>query len=664
MLSERAPDAAPVHRAENLDVPDGIEPEPFGDAGLDQLQNSRDRGFRIVRGHEIEIAVAGWGSQLGHIALVDPMGVDDDPARRRLPEDFGEPHHRNGPRPDDVRQDLPGADRRQLVDVAHDEQRRVVRNGPQQRLHEQDVDHGGLVDDQEVAVEGVALVALEAAGLGIDFEQPMNRPGLESRRFGHPLGRAPGRGAEQHLDALDPENAQDRLDDGGLADARPSGDDERLAGQRQPDRVALAVGEREAAALLDPGDGLQRIDRWPGKLAAGDSDQPLGDGLLGAIEAGKKRAIGLADPVGDHGAFGHLEIEGGADQVRRGLEQALRERYQFLGRQPAVPFVHRLGEGERNAGPETDHRRLLEPEPHRDRVGRLEADAADVAGQAIGVLRHHLHGVRAVGLVDPHGAGRSDAVRVQKHHDLADDLLLGPGAGNSLRSNRADAVNLLQTTRLRLDRVEHLLAERPDEFLRVDGTDPADHSRTEVFLDALDRRRRGGLEKPRPELLSVGSVVDPFARRGDPLARRDRRRLPDDGHEIAMPARLGSENAEPVLFVVEGDPLDQTGQQFLRSRLRFRPHPANDRLPRRSAQALQYAIRAALSMPMGRLATFGRYPPRSPRQGPPVTRASTEPPLQLPSFAAAHRREIAAISAEEPVRLEHCPLHKRSRGIN
>ena len=114
------------------------------------------------------------------------------------------------------------------------------------------------------------------------------------------------------LDALDAENAQDRLDDGGLADARPAGDDERLAGQRQPDRVALAVGEREAAALLDPGDGLQRIDRRPGKLAAGNSDQPLGDGLLGAIEAGEKHAVRLADPVGDHGAFGTLEIEGGA----------------------------------------------------------------------------------------------------------------------------------------------------------------------------------------------------------------------------------------------------------------------------------------------------------------------------------------------------------------
>ena len=48
------------------------------------------------------------------------------------------------------------------------------------------------------------------------------------------------------------------------------------------------------------------IDR-PRKLAAGDCDQPLGDGLLGAIETGKKHAVHFTDPVGDHGAFGHLE---------------------------------------------------------------------------------------------------------------------------------------------------------------------------------------------------------------------------------------------------------------------------------------------------------------------------------------------------------------------
>jgi hypothetical protein len=63
-------------------------------------------------------------------------------------------------------------------------------------------------------------------------------------------------------------------------------------------------------------------------------------------------------------------------------------------------------------------------------IASLEADAPNVTGQAIWVLGHHLNGVRAVGLVDAHGARPSDAVGVQEHHDLADDLLFGPGVGD------------------------------------------------------------------------------------------------------------------------------------------------------------------------------------------------------------------------------------------
>ena len=82
---------------------------------------------------------------------------------------------------DDVGQDLARTDGGQLVDVADDQQRGIVGNGPHQRLHQHDVDHRGLVDDQQIAVERVVGVALEAAALGIDLEQPVNGLGLERR---------------------------------------------------------------------------------------------------------------------------------------------------------------------------------------------------------------------------------------------------------------------------------------------------------------------------------------------------------------------------------------------------------------------------------------------------------------------------------------------------
>jgi len=61
----------------------------------------------------------------------------------------------------------------------------------------------------------------------------------------------------------------------------------------------------------------------------------------------------------------------------------------------------------------------------------------------------------------------------------------------------------------------------------------------------------------------MGSVVDPFARRGDPFAGGDDGGVADDGHQIAMTARFRPENAETVLGIVEGDPLDQAGEHLL-----------------------------------------------------------------------------------------------------
>src|SRR6266571_3992430 len=89
-------------------------------------------------------------------------------------------------------------------------------------------------------------------------------------------------------------------------------------------------------------------------------------------------------------------------------------------------LVHRLGQPIGNPGAHPGS--LVDAELHRDGIGGLESDATDVAGQAIGVLRHHLHGIAAVGLVDAHGPRRADTMAVQEDHDLADTLCLAHAA--------------------------------------------------------------------------------------------------------------------------------------------------------------------------------------------------------------------------------------------
>jgi hypothetical protein len=120
----------------------------------------------------------------------------------------------------------------------------------------------------------------------------------------------------------------------------------------------------------------------------------------------------------------------------------------------------------------------------------------------------------------------------------------------------AQAIGLL------LDDVEHGFAEGPHKLLRVDRPDAADHPRAEIFLDPLNRRWRGSLEERGSELDAVRTVVDPGSARLDKLAGRNHCGVAENRDQVALPASFDPQDAEAVLVVVEGDPLDQTGQDL------------------------------------------------------------------------------------------------------
>jgi len=113
----------------------------------------------------------------------------------------------------------------------------------------------------------VLALTSKAAGLGIDFEQPVDGLGLEASGLVHALGRTASGSAQQEPCALGRENAQDGVDEGCLAHAGASGDHKHLGGERQRDRRPLTFGKYLAGPLLDPGDRLFRIDPGPGQLA-------------------------------------------------------------------------------------------------------------------------------------------------------------------------------------------------------------------------------------------------------------------------------------------------------------------------------------------------------------------------------------------------------------
>ena len=253
------------------------------------------------------------------------------------------------------------------------------------------------------------------------------------------------------------------------------------------------------------------------------------------------------DRVGHHRPVRQLQLEGGVDQLGRDRQQLGGERAQLVGGQAAMALVHGLGQGIADPGPGPDHRPGLDAEPHRDLVGTLEADAADVAREPVGVVADHLDGIGTIGLEDPHRTRGADAMAVQEQHDLADHLLLGPALDDALGALRTDPADLAQARGLVLDQVEHRLAERLHQPAGVDRADALDHAGAQVTLDALERGRRGGAQEGGLELQAVGAVVDPGARGLDELAGADRGRGADHRHQIPLAAHLDPQHAEAAV---------------------------------------------------------------------------------------------------------------------
>ena len=332
--------------------------------------------------------------------------------------------------------------------------------------------------------------------------------------------------------------------------------------QRHLDRGALRGGERLAGLLLDPGDGLVGVDRRPWRRALGQGAQPLGDAALGEIETAQENAGLSADRVGDDLVIGELMIQRRSDDALVDLEQLGRELDQVLDRKPAMALVGRLLQGEGDPGPNALRRLAGHAHLHGDRVGGPKADAADVAREPIGILGHHLDGVMAIGLEDAHRPRRADAIGMQEDHDVADGLLLGPAGGDLPGAEFADAGDLPQLLGVGLDDFEGRLAEGADDPFGELGTDAAHHAGAEIFLDALGRRRRRRLQQIGLELQAVRAIGDPDADGVDEFAGRDRRRMADDGDEIAPPARLHLQDREAVLLVVKRHPLDGADERF------------------------------------------------------------------------------------------------------
>ena len=133
----------------------------------------------------------------------------------------------------------------------------------------------------------------------------------------HPFGGTTGRRAEHHSHALGGQDAQDGVDDGRLAHARPAGDDHGLGVQGQANRIGLAFRKRHAGLPLDPRQRLCGIDIRPGEPAARDLQKPFADPPFGPVQAAKKYTGRSGDRVRDNRSLGQFEVQSGLNQLIR-----------------------------------------------------------------------------------------------------------------------------------------------------------------------------------------------------------------------------------------------------------------------------------------------------------------------------------------------------------
>ena len=255
-------------------------------------------------------------AQIGNGAGVDGVGGGDDAAGCCLAEHLREPRHRHRAAVDHISQHLAGPHRRQLVDIAHQQQGGIRREGVQQGGHQGHIHHRGLIHHQQVGLQRQLGVAPEPVGSGVELQQPVDGLGLQPGGLTHPLGGPAGGGAEQDAQLLGRQDAQDGVDQGGFAHPGPAGDHQHLAGQSLLHSCFLTGGQLQGETLLHPGDGPGQIDRFPGRAACRQRLQGLGDAALIAVEVGEEDRRLSGQGVGHHRALGELHVQGAPDQPR------------------------------------------------------------------------------------------------------------------------------------------------------------------------------------------------------------------------------------------------------------------------------------------------------------------------------------------------------------
>ncbi len=370
--------------------------------------------------------------------------------------------------------------------------------------------------------------------LGVGFEKAVQGARLAAGALGEAAGGAAGGGGQEDAGCRGAEGFEDAADERGLAGAGAAGDDQELRGERGADRVGLERCQRHAEGRLGKGQGGPDRDLAPGRGALRERGEPAGDRGLGGVELGQHEEGVAGLRVGNEPVLGQLLGDRGLDRIGLDAEQAADALDRGVAVEGGVALARGLAQGLADGGTEAERGGGGEADLEGDLVGGAKADAADLAGEAVGVGQHLLARLHAIGLEDARGPGRTDPVAVEEEEEVAVLALLLPDLGDADGELHAHARDLAQAVGLLLDHLAQLLAEPGHEAAGGDLAQALDPAGAEIGDQALLAGGRLELDRASAELAAPDAVLVPLALGTEQLAGLGRGQDADDDDQALV----------------------------------------------------------------------------------------------------------------------------------
>ncbi len=310
----------------------------------------------------------------------------------------------------------------------------------------------------------------------------MERRRSDARGLGHPLRRASGRRGQSNLHSGAREHGEDGSHEGRLADARTSRHDQERAARRLSHRVSLL------RCQLDVRPGLERLDGF------GYAVEGTRGGVRDLEETAREPSLCPMHLHGvDRAVVGRprlrLRDDTSSDlqrpeRVRQtGLNRSIvlvecehprRKRFELPLRGPNVPGLPTIVDHLQQTGLHSLRRIRCDADRRGDAIRGLEADATNVERESVRFSRYDVHRGISVSPNDTRRETRTGAVRLEKHHDVAQTSLLLPRLRDRDPPFATDAFYIAEPLGLFLEHAKSFESEGRHDALRELGSKPLD----------------------------------------------------------------------------------------------------------------------------------------------------------------------------------------------